>query len=242
MKTPNLDYTRLADHLVDVGIVDRATIQHVLQQCVSTGALFPELLVSEGLISDWEVSRVCAELFHLPYLPVTNYEPSPDAAEGLDPDYLRQYALVPLDRFGDLLTLSIPGVVPTSVIDNLKGNTSLSIQPVVGSVETNRRWLNEHMAGSGTTLEAFGAALPDDDSSWTNLFDDADNAVKLDLGGGDDLGDGALDLEGLDTNDFADVIEVDSAEAESAEVDAGEIDLDSGLDGLDSALDALSGD
>ena len=197
MKIPNLDYTRLADHLVEAGLIDRATAQHVLQQCVSTGALFPELLVKEGLISDWEVSRVCSELFHLPYLPVCSYEPSPDAAKGLDPDYLHQYGLVPLDRFGDLLTVSLPGLVPSVVLENLIGNTNLKILAVIGTVETNRRWLDEHISPSHTnSLEAFGAALPDDDSSWANLFDVADSAVQLDLGGLDDL-DASLG-EGLD--------------------------------------------
>ena len=182
VKTPTLDYGRLADHLTDKGLVDRPTVQHVLQQCSSTGALMPEILVSDGLVSDWEVARLCAELFHLPYLPLECYPPNPEAKAGLDPDYLRQYGLVPLERFGELLTVAMPGVVPTAVLDGLVADTSLQVIPVIGSVKSNRAWLDEHLPQpNGTSLEAFSAALPEDDSAWANLFDVADEEIKFDL-------------------------------------------------------------
>lgn len=189
MKSPNLDYRRLADHLTHRGLVERETVQHVLQQCNATGALFPEILVQEGLVSDWELSRLCAELFHLPYLPVEAYPPSEEAREGLDFAYLRQYALIPLDRFGNLLTISMPGVVPSEVLSSIGGwDREGGILPVVGSVVENRRWIEENLAAPEQgDLESFSAALPDDDSSWANLFDEADLAVNQELAQGEEL-------------------------------------------------------
>jgi len=183
VKSPNLDYRRLADHLTHKGLVERETVQHVLQQCNATGALFPEVLVQEGLVSDWELSRLCAELFHLPYLPVEAYPPSEEARAGLDFAYLRQYGLIPLDRFGDLLTISMPGVVPSEVLSSIGGwNRDGGILPVVGSVVENRRWIEENLVEPEQGgLESFSAALPDDDSSWANLFDEADLALNQEL-------------------------------------------------------------
>jgi len=182
VKSPKLDYRRLADHLTDKGLVDRETIQHVVQQCTATGSLLPEILVAEGLVSDWELSRVCTELFHLPYLPIECYAPSDAAREGFDIDYLRQYGLVPLDRFGNLVTVSMPGIVPSEVIEGLAGETDAKIIPVVGSVSGNRRWIEQNLPSTmSATIEAFNAALPKEEGSWSDLFDDADQAVNLDL-------------------------------------------------------------
>ena len=50
-------------------------MNHVLQQCQATGSLMPEVLVHENLVSDWEVSRVSCELYHLPFLTVDLYPP-----------------------------------------------------------------------------------------------------------------------------------------------------------------------
>ena len=106
-----LEYTRLADTLAERNLVDRAALDHILQQCSATGALMPDLLVREQLISDWELSRVVCELYGLPFLPVDVYPPAENAIAGLDPDYLRQYGLVPFDRFGKLITVAMPGLV-----------------------------------------------------------------------------------------------------------------------------------
>ena len=200
MKSQHLDYRHLCDHLVERSLIDPATIQHVLHQCNSTGALLPEILVQENLISDWELSRVCAELFGLAFLPVDIYPPSDEALEGLDSDFLRQYALVPLDRFGDLLTIAIPGVIPSSVLDGLKGELKIQILPVVGSVQGNRTWLGENLPESEgvKSLQDFEAALPTEDASWANIFDEGEQAVQLELNGpeGESEGFGDLDLGG----------------------------------------------
>jgi hypothetical protein len=195
VKSPNLDNSRLADNLIEKGLVDRETVQHVMQQCQATGANLAEVLVTEGFVSDWELARLCSDLFHLPYLPVDTYPPSDAAREGLDASYLRQYGLVPLDRFGDLLSVAMPGIVPSSVLDGLCGDSGLRILPVVGSVAGNRGWLEEHLPAEGTSLEAFGAALPADDASWANLFDEGDEAVQLELQGGTTGEGGASDAE-----------------------------------------------
>ena len=186
------DYHRFADSLIDRGLVEREAIQHVLQQCEATGSLLPEILVTEGMVSDWEVSRVASELYHLPYLPVETYPPATEVLEGLDSEYLRQYGLVPLDRLGTLLTVAMPGIVPARVLDGLRHGDNDHILPVVGSVSSNRRWLNENLPESQLPgLDQIAAALPGGDDlevgDWAEIFDAGDQAVNLELQGGSPL-------------------------------------------------------
>ena len=197
-------------------MIDGDTIQHILKQCTDSGVLLPELLVREDLISDWEVSRVCSELFHLPYLPVDCYPPADDARAGLDPEYLRANCLVPLDRFGELITVAMPGIVPTAILDGLCGNGISQISPVVGSIAGNRMWLDANIqtkeAKQTAKLEEFSAAISDSEASWANIFDAGDDAVQLglqdepeaDLDGGDDF---FGDLEEVD--DLVDLSDLD---------------------------------
>ena len=181
-----LDYNRLADALSERNLVDRGALDHILQQCTATGSLMPDLLVREGLISDWELSRVVCELYGLPFLPVNVYPPSESAMDGLNPDYLRQYGLVPMDRFGKLITVAMPGMVPNSILDGLAAGEGLSILPGVGTVEGNRAWLEEHLPPPETGLDQIRASLPSDGDSldiadWGNIFDAGDEAVQDNL-------------------------------------------------------------
>lgn len=143
------DYVRFGEALVERSLIDRDVLSHVLHQVNSTRSLLPEVLVRENLVSDWEVSRVACELYHLPFLTVDQYPPSATALDGYDLAYLRHYALVPLDRYGGLVTVIMPGLVPSEVLDGLRTSQGGRVLPVVGSVASNRRWLEERFAPKG---------------------------------------------------------------------------------------------
>lgn len=204
------DFARFGEALVERGLVDREVLNHVLHQCNSARALLPEVLVRENLVSDWEISRVACELYHLPFMTVELCPPATHALDGYDPNYLRHYALVPLDRFGTLVTVVMPGLVPSEVLEGLRPGQGGRVLAVVGSVLSNRRWLNEHLPKHGANpMQSQGAhaaaqdpraPLPDDrpmismegfsltpgdpdglESDWGNIFDAGDEAVQIDL-------------------------------------------------------------
>jgi hypothetical protein len=143
------DYSRFGEALVERGLIDRDVLGHVLHQIQTTRALLPEVLVRENLVSDWEVSRIACEIYHLPFLTVENYPPSTSALDGYDVAYLRHFALVPLDRYGGLVTVIMPGLVPSEVLEGLRPGQGGRVLAVVGSVLSNRRWLEERFAPAG---------------------------------------------------------------------------------------------
>jgi hypothetical protein len=201
------DYARFGEALIERGLIDREVLSHVLHQVNATRTLLPEVLVRENLVSDWEVSRVACEIYHLPFLTVDHYPPSKDALEGYDLAYLRHFALVPLDRFGGLLTVIMPGLVPSEVLEGLRPGQNGRVLPVVGSVVSNRRWLEEHSPSRAPGAPARHGAAPGKpaldvrapipapsstavqadelqlgvEGDWGNLFDAGDEAVRLGL-------------------------------------------------------------
>jgi hypothetical protein len=145
-----LEYTRLSESLADRGIVDAASSQKILEQCATTGELYAELLVRSNLVADWELSRIVCEIFGLPFLPVDVYEPAKGIAKDLDHDFLRRHCLVPLDRIGLVLSVSMPAMVSADVLARLGQQAKATITPLVGSVMANRSWLTANLAdGSG---------------------------------------------------------------------------------------------
>ncbi len=192
------DYGRFAEALVERGLIDHEVLNHVLQQCTKTRGLLAEILVKEKLVSDWDISRVACELYHLPFLTIDSCPPAPSALDGYDFAYLRHYAIVPLDRFGSLVTVVMPGLVPTEVLEGLRPGQNGRVLAVVGSVVSNRRWINEHLAQRVPQSDAVRAPLPEaagsgssgggrhelrlvGEEDWGNLFDAGDEAVRLDL-------------------------------------------------------------
>lgn len=174
-----LDFAGLAEVLGQRELVEVERLHLALQTGLQGSSPFPELLVNDGLMGDWELSRVVCELYSLPFVPVDIYTPSIEALEGLDHDFLRKHRLVPVGRHGQLLTVAMPGLVPADVLGMLSATADLHVMPVVGSVMTNNRWLEDNLVVEVEPVLPGDAGV--EDGSWSNIFDEGDASVLMDL-------------------------------------------------------------
>lgn len=183
MKKQNqrLGYQRLAEVLKERGLVDPQAIDETLQLAGQGGPAFPEALIGATLVADWELSRLVCEIFNLPFLPVDIATPDPEAMDGLDRGFLVQTGLVPLSRFGRLLTVTMPAIVPAETLGLLSARTDLTLLPVVGTVQSNRRWIEDNLNLQPAGPLPAQALVGDLSSEWSNLFDAADAAVLAEL-------------------------------------------------------------
>ncbi|MEE2939065.1 MAG: hypothetical protein VX460_01640 [Planctomycetota bacterium] len=166
--TQRLDYGRLAEVLHERGLAELDAIRELLQLSHEGDTPFCEALVTSNVISDWDLSRVVCETFQLPFLPVELVTPNAAAIEEIDADLFREHQLVPIDLFGQILTVAMPALVPAEVLARVSAMTDFTVLPVVGTVESNRRWIDEFMAP---------AARDDSDEGWESMFDAADAEV-----------------------------------------------------------------
>jgi len=177
--TNRLEYERLVEALTTRGMVHPEALRQILTECATRGSLFTEALVNEGTVSDWDLSRVVAEVFGLPFLPVDAYDPAKEALHGLDPGYLLRHCVVPLDRFGKLLTVAMPAMVPSDVLAHIGAQGDAQVVPVVGTVQSNRAWLTANLLPKQQAPPANAAAgAPIADGDWLNLFDAAEEKLR----------------------------------------------------------------
>lgn len=178
-----LEYNRLAEVLAERGLVDPQSLREALQFSGRGNLPFPEALVSANLVSDWELSRVVCELYGLPFLPVDMVDPDPKARDKIDPQKLIENCLVPIGKFGQVLTVCMPAMVPAEVLGLLASECDLHISPVVGTVRSNRKWLETNLRAqpAAPLPEATAGTGGEASSEWSSIFDAGDAAVLLDL-------------------------------------------------------------
>lgn len=177
-----LEYGRLSEVLAERGLVEPQALREALQFSSQGNMPFPEALVSANLVQDWELSRVVCEIYNLPFLSVDMVDPDPKALQGIDPQILLDNAIIPIGRFGQVLTVCMPAMVPAEVLGLLAAETDLYIMPVVGTVRTNRKWLEMHVALPQAPMPAATALSPDENSGeWSAIFDQGDAAVASGL-------------------------------------------------------------
>ncbi len=138
----NFSESRLARSLVERNLVLGDVLEGIFQACSESGGLLTEALVKGGFLTDWELSQIASEVFNLPFLPVDVHNPTDDALEGINPDFLKRWCLVPLTKNEDLLTVAIPGSISPQAHEELSAMAQGQLAIVVGTVLTNRRWLD----------------------------------------------------------------------------------------------------
>lgn len=221
-----LDYTSLAEILSEQGLAEPQQIMVVLRDCQSSGQSFSQALVLGGLMTDWELSKAVCNLYGLPFLPVDLLAPAKDVTELVGADFIRETGVIPIQKFGQMLTVCMPALVPAEVLANLAAETDLNILPIVGTVQGNGRWIEEHLPAESPSEETRepeaalpqAAELPDADE-WGGIFDAGDAAVRLDLTPEEAA---AAELEAVDET-LASLPDID--ELDMDELDTGSIEI-----------------
>jgi type IV pilus assembly protein PilB len=124
----------LTDVIVDLGFVDRGTMDTAIGKASDAGTLPERVLLADGLLSEDQLARATAERFGLDHLDLGLYRVDPDAAKLVTPAAVKRYQAVPVS-FADERTLLVAMVDPANVlaVDDIAVMTGYEVRPAVTS-------------------------------------------------------------------------------------------------------------
>ena len=185
---------RLAEVLTQKGVVSAETITDALYIQDKRGESFVNFLVEAGHIAEWDLARVVVENFQLPFVLSGNYKITDDIKDRVPHERFFEHLLVPMDLFGDVLTVSMPVLTPSDILVQLQKELDVEIFPFVGLISENKKvlgdeftefkkWLKGHKEEKAR--RSAQAKRQDDEpeqrvdgAGWADLFDNADRAVQ----------------------------------------------------------------
>jgi len=126
----------LGDVLVDLGMVERETVEEVVRDARSASRPMQQLLLERGHLNPDQLAQAVAERFGLEYASLEKLRPDIAAMQLVPESALRRLQAVPIGFRGQD-TLLVAMVNPTNVLalDDLTMLTDLRVQPVVVSRE-----------------------------------------------------------------------------------------------------------
>jgi type IV pilus assembly protein PilB len=145
----------LTDVIVDLGFVERDRLEQALESATEQGSSPEQVLVSDGVLSEDQLSRAVAERFGLDHLDLGSYRVDPDAAKLVSPAAVKRYQAVPVAFAGDR-TLLVAMADPANVlaIDDIAVMTGYEVRPAVSSppdIESLLERLQDPDFGNGAT-------------------------------------------------------------------------------------------
>jgi type IV pilus assembly protein PilB len=124
----------LADVLVDLGVVERAVMEAATEKARAAGSAAERVLLTEGALTEDQLSRAVAERFGLDHVSLRNYKVDPDAAKLVTPAAVKRYQAVPVS-FVSERTLLVAMADPANVlaVDDIAVMTGYEVRPAVAS-------------------------------------------------------------------------------------------------------------
>src|SRR5688572_26290474 len=114
---------RLGDILIHEEIISPEQLKDCLREQERTGGLLGEILVGSGLASEWDIAKAISKQYQIPFILTDRYDINPDVLGLFTHAELCQHFFVPLDRFGDIVTIAVAGALTTEIVSLCRTRT-----------------------------------------------------------------------------------------------------------------------
>lgn len=119
---------KLGEILLQEGVVTSEQLQRALDLQQQEGGLLGEILVKLGYVSEQDIVRALTSQYGFPYLPLGNYELKKEMKMIIPENVARHYRIVPLDVWGNILTIAMSNPLNEKAIEDIEMLTKKKVQ------------------------------------------------------------------------------------------------------------------
>jgi len=125
---------QLGELLIERGIITKSELEKALSIQKEKGGLIGEILVELGYVKEEDIAQALTTQYGFPYLPLANYEIDPEVIKTIPERVARQYSLIPIDKIGDNLTITMSNPLNLQAIEDVEILTGCNVQTFVSTV------------------------------------------------------------------------------------------------------------
>ena len=124
---------KLGEVLIERGVITPQQLEQALAYQRTHGGLLGQVLTQLGVATEEEIALALTAQYGFPYLPLENYELD-DAMVRLIPEHVaRQYCVIPIDRVGNSLTVSMADPSNIQAIEDIELLTTCVVQAFIST-------------------------------------------------------------------------------------------------------------
>ncbi|MFZ0828520.1 MAG: ATPase, T2SS/T4P/T4SS family [Verrucomicrobiia bacterium] len=124
---------RIADALVEDGLLSARQIEELLEQQKKEGARLIKLIVDKAYVSEQDLAVSVGRVLNVPPINLARVNIPPEIVELLPRDTAHNYKVVPVSRLENKLFLAMADPLNVLAIDDVKRITKLEIAPLIAS-------------------------------------------------------------------------------------------------------------
>jgi type IV pilus assembly protein PilB len=123
----------LGEILLERGMISRIQLEDALKIQKERNVLLGEILVSLKYTTEENIVQALTSQYGFPYLPLSNYEISPDVLSTVSISICKKYCLIPIDKIGKSLTLAMANPLNVEALEEVELATNCMVQAFVST-------------------------------------------------------------------------------------------------------------
>ena len=124
---------QLGELLVERGVINQVQVNDALEHQKKDGGLFGEVLVKLKFATERDIAQALTCQYGFPYLPLANYEIDAEVIHAIPEELCRKFFLIPIDKIGKSLTLTMANPLNVSAIEDVEASTGCVVQIFVST-------------------------------------------------------------------------------------------------------------
>jgi type IV pilus assembly protein PilB len=144
MASISLGSLQIGELLLREGLINREDLDQALQQQKETGTRLGFALVTNGKLSEADLTRVLSQQYRVPAVDLSETEIDAKILKLVPADFASKHLILPLRLVGRTLTVAMANPTDLSVIDDLKFVTRFDVDAVVAGEFTLRKAIDRY--------------------------------------------------------------------------------------------------
>lgn len=128
MQIRRIIHKQLGELLIERGVITRDNLAEALSVQKEKGGLLGEIFLSLKYAKEEDIVNALTNQYGFPYLPLINYEIDQGVIKLIPEKIARQYNLVPLDKIGNNLTITMSNPLNLQAIEDVEAITGCKVQ------------------------------------------------------------------------------------------------------------------
>jgi len=151
---------KIGELLVEAALLTWEQLDRAVHEAARLQKRLGSYLVDEGLVSAEDLASTLSLQLNLPLIDLKRHAVQPKALDFVPEHYARQHDLIPIDIVGDalLVVMADPGNI--QVLEDLKAQARMPIQPAVGIPRDIQETINRYYRASGEIEEQVSQVAP----------------------------------------------------------------------------------
>ncbi len=144
---------RIADALVEDGLLTTGQVEELLEQQKREGTRFIKLVVDKSHVSEQDLTISMGRVLNVPPINLSRISIAQEVADLLPREIAQNHKVIPVSRLENKLFLAMADPLNVLAVDDVKRITKLEVATLIASERAIIDKLNNHDAAKGSRME-----------------------------------------------------------------------------------------